>query len=136
MNAANQIPHFGYSEEYDLTNLVRVRSELKDYAKQNHGVNLSYMPFIIKAVSLALHEYPMLNASVNSEETEITYHNRHNIGVAVDTPHGLLVPNVKDCQSRSLLEIADELTRLVNDGRDNKLSPYDLQEGTFALRAG
>jgi len=133
MNAANTIPHFGYSEEYDLTQLVQTRALLKDQVKKDYGINLSYMPFIIKAVSLALHEYPMLNASVNKEETELTYHNRHNIGVAVDTPHGLLVPNVKDCQGRSILEIANELTRLVNAGRDNKLSPADMADGTFAL---
>ena len=63
----------------------------------------------------------------------MTYHNRHNIGVAVDTPHGLLVPNVKDVQGRSILDIANELTRLVNAGRENKLSPADLADGTFAL---
>ena len=134
MNAANQIPHFGYSEEYDLTALVETRKLLKDSVKKQYGINLSYMPFIIKAVSMALHDYPMLNASVNNEETEMTWHNRHNIGVAVDTPHGLLVPNVKDCQGRSILEIASELLRLVEAGRNNKLSPADMADGTFALR--
>lgn len=133
MKVANEIPHFGYSEEYDLSQLVETRALLKDGVKKDYGLSLSYMPFIIKAVSMALHEYPMLNASVNAEETEMTYHSRHNIGVAVDTPHGLLVPNVKDCQGRSILDITNELTRLVNAGRDNKLGPADLADGTFAL---
>lgn len=133
MNQANTIPHFGYSEEYDMSALVQVRSALKDQVLKETGVKLSYMPFIMKALSMALHEYPMLNASLNSSETEVTYHPRHNIGFATDTPHGLLVPNIKDCQSRSIIEIASELNRLHKAGLENKLRPDDLGHGTFSL---
>jgi len=94
MNQANQVPHFGYSEEYDMSALVKIRSQIKDQVMKETGVKISYMPFIIKALSLALHEFPMLNASLNNEQTEVTYHPRHNIGFATDTPHGLLVPNI------------------------------------------
>jgi len=133
MKLANEIPHFGYCDEIDMTNLIELRKILKDDIFENYGLKLSYMPFILKATSMALSDYPMINASVNPEETEITYHNRHNLGVAVDTPHGLLVPNIKDVQGRSILDITSELTRLVEAGRLNKLSPFDLGEGTFSL---
>ena len=82
MNQANQVPHFGYSEEYDMSALVKIRSQIKDQVMKETGVKISYMPFIIKALSLALHEFPMLNASLNNEQTEVTYHPRHNIGFA------------------------------------------------------
>merc|ERR1712178_122315 len=133
MNQANQVPHFGYSEEYDMSALVKIRSQIKDQVMKETGVKISYMPFMIKALSLALHEYPMLNASLNSEQTEVTYHPRHNIGFATDTPHGLLVPNIKDCQARSIIEIASELNRLHQAGLENKLRPDDLSGGTFSL---
>jgi 2-oxoisovalerate dehydrogenase E2 component (dihydrolipoyl transacylase) len=133
MNMANQVPHFGYSEEYNMNALVEVRAALKEQTLKETGVKISYMPFIIKALSLALHEFPMLNASLNKEQNEVTYHPRHNIGFATDTPHGLLVPNIKDCQSRSILEIASELNRLHQVGLQNKLKPEDLTGGTFSL---
>ena len=100
-------------DEFDLTNLVQIRKELKPLAAE-FGIPLSYMPFIIKvstiiitgnkanvfkAVSLALHDHPILNASMSDDEKEIIYHQDHNIGVATDTPHGLLVPNIKVCLS-------------------------------------
>ena len=127
MNLANQIPHFGYKglysslrtkkfkfylDEFDMTNLAQLRKDLKPMAAE-FGIKLSYMPFIIKvrlsfetkvrkntqfqAVSLALNDYPILNARMSEDETELIYHDDHNIGVAVDTPHGLLVPNIKVC---------------------------------------
>jgi len=132
MNEANKIPHFGYKDEYDMTNLAALRKELKPMAAE-FGLKLSYMPFIIKSVSLALNEYPILNARMSPDQTEIIYHDDHNIGVAVDTPHGLLVPNIKGVQNMSVLEIAGELDRLVKAGRDNKLTPKDISGGTFSL---
>ena len=81
-------------DEFDMTNLAALRKELKPMAAE-FGLKLSYMPFIIKSVSLALNEYPILNARMSPDQTEIIYHDDHNIGVAVDTPHGLLVPNIK-----------------------------------------
>lgn len=132
MNQANTIPHFGYKDEFDLTNLVQIRKELKPLAAE-FGIPLSYMPFIIKAVSLALHDHPILNASMSDDEKEIIYHEDHNIGVATDTPHGLLVPNIKQVQNLSVLEIANELNRLHQAGLNNKLTPKDIKGGTFSL---
>ncbi|KAL7855219.1 hypothetical protein SRHO_G00174090 [Serrasalmus rhombeus] len=132
MTAALKIPHFGYKDEVDLTRLVRLRSELKGVA-ESRGVRLSYMPFFIKAASLGLLHFPVLNASVDEACQNITYKAAHNIGLAMDTPQGLLVPNVKNVQMLSVFEIAVELNRLQTSGASGQLSTADLTGGTFTL---
>lgn len=133
MTASLQIPHFGYDDEFDMTNMVRLRSHVKDDTKRLIGSKISYMPFILKACSMALSQYPILNAHIDVENESIVYKADHNIGVAVDTKHGLLLPCVKGVQNMSVLEIATELNRLQHAGSKNKLSPQDLTDGTFAL---
>ncbi|EFC48345.1 dihydrolipoamide branched chain transacylase E2 [Naegleria gruberi] len=132
MNAATKVPHFGYKDEVYVDNLMTLRNHLKKTAERQ-GVKLSYMPFIIKAVSLALKEYPVLNSSLSEDESEIIYKGEHNIGVAMDTPNGLLVPNIKSVQNKSILEIAAELNRLQELGKQGKLGSNDLRGGTFTL---
>lgn len=80
-----------------MTEAIQLRSYLKDVLA-DRGVKFSYMPLIIKAISLALQEYPILNAHVDETCSNLTYKSDHNIGVAVDTPQGLVVPNVKQVQ--------------------------------------
>ena len=82
-----------------MDQLVQLRSLLKTRLTEK-GVSFSYMPVLIKAVSLALHQYPVLNSTVDSECTTITYRADHNVSVAMDTPLGLIVPNVKRVQVR------------------------------------
>lgn len=94
---AGQIPQFGCCDEVDMTSLVELRSLVKEQLL-DRGIRFSYMPVIIKAVSMALHHYPILNSHTNPECTVITYKADHNIGVAMNTPNGLLVPNIKQCQ--------------------------------------
>ncbi|MDZ7870937.1 MAG: dihydrolipoyllysine-residue acetyltransferase [Rheinheimera sp.] len=126
------IPHFTYCEEIDLTDLIALRLSLKDnLAKQ--GVKLTMMPFFMKAMSLALNEFPILNSQVNADCTALTYFDEHNIGIAVDSKVGLLVPNVKDCQRKSIVEIAQDLTRLTDLARDGRVSPADLKGGTITI---
>ncbi|XP_053104851.1 lipoamide acyltransferase component of branched-chain alpha-keto acid dehydrogenase complex, mitochondrial isoform X2 [Hemicordylus capensis] len=132
MTAALKIPHFGYYDEVELNQLVQLREEMKPTA-QARGVNLSFMPFFIKAASLGLLHYPILNASVDENAQNITYKASHNIGVAMDTEQGLLVPNVKNVQARTVFEIASELNRLQNLGSANQLGTNDLTGGTFTL---
>ena len=132
MNAANAIPQFGYSDECVITNLVALRAQLKDAAAAR-GVKLSYMPFMLKAASLALHRFPILNAHVDPDCTEITYKSSHNLSLAMQTPQGLLVPNVKNCQDKTVFEIAEDLNRLQALGTAGQLAPSDLQGGTFAI---
>lgn len=126
------IPHFTYCEEIDLTDLIALRASLKDgLAKQ--GVKLTMMPFFMKAMSLALNEYPILNSQVNADCTALSYIDEHNIGIAVDSKIGLLVPNIKNCQRKSIVEIAADLTRLTEQARDGRVSPADLKGGTITI---
>lgn len=126
------IPHFTYCEEIDLTDLIALRLSLKDsLAKQ--GVKLTMMPFFMKAMSLALNEFPILNSQVNADCTEISYFDDHNIGIAVDSKVGLLVPNVKGCQHKSIVEIAKDLTKLTDSAREGRVSPTDLKGGTITI---
>jgi 2-oxoisovalerate dehydrogenase E2 component (dihydrolipoyl transacylase) len=126
------IPHFTYCEEIDLTELIALRLSLKDnLAKQ--GVKLTMMPFFMKAMSLALNEFPILNTQVNADCSEITYFDDHNIGIAVDSKVGLLVPNIKGCQHKSIVEIANDLTKLTDSAREGRVSPADLKGGTITI---
>ncbi|XP_006105132.1 lipoamide acyltransferase component of branched-chain alpha-keto acid dehydrogenase complex, mitochondrial isoform X1 [Myotis lucifugus] len=132
MTAALKIPHFGYCDEVDLTELVKLREELKPVASAR-GIKLSFMPFFIKAASLGLLQFPILNASVDESCQKVTYKASHNIGVAMDTEQGLIVPNVKSVQARSVMDIAAELNRLQQLGSTGQLSTADLTGGTFTL---
>ncbi|MBV2129800.1 dihydrolipoyllysine-residue acetyltransferase [Arsukibacterium indicum] len=126
------IPHFTYCEEIDLTELIALRLSLKDsYAKQ--GVKLTMMPFFMKALSLAIKDFPVMNSQPNSDCTELRYFSEHNIGVAVDSKVGLLVPNVKGCQAKSIVDIARELGRLTDSAREGRVSPADLKGGTITI---
>jgi 2-oxoisovalerate dehydrogenase E2 component (dihydrolipoyl transacylase) len=132
MSAAVQIPAFGLNEDVIMNQLINVRNSLKSEA-QKHGIKLSYLPFLIKSASQALKHYPMINSFVNEDCTEVTMKAEHNIGIAMDTPRGLLVPNVKRVQDLSILEIAAELNRLQALGAEGKLGQEELSNGTFTL---
>jgi len=131
-NSVSTIPHFTYCEEIDLTELIALRGELKEvYAKQ--GIKLTMMPFFMKAMSLAIKEYPLVNTKVNDDCTELTYFNDHNIGMAVDSKVGLLVPNIKQVQSKSILDLANDIMRLTNDARSGRVASEDLKGGTITI---
>ena len=132
VNSVSTIPHFTYCEEIDMTNLIKLRKELKDvYAKQD--IKLTMMPFFMKAMSLALKQFPIINTQVNDDCTELTYFDDHNIGMAVDSKVGLLVPNVKRVQTKSILDLAMDITRLTNDARSGRVPAADLKGGTITI---
>lgn len=131
-NSVFTIPHFSVSEEVTMDNLIALRRKLKpDFEKQD--VKLSFMPFFIKAMSMALKSFPIINSQVNDECTEVTYFDDHNIGLAVDSKIGLLVPNIKRVQDLSLLEVAKEVNRIVDLAREGRLSNADLKDGTISI---
>lgn len=135
MTRSLTIPHFLYADEIDVTVLSTLRRRLN--AQEMSGEKLSYLHFIIKAVSLALEDFPLLNACVDAGNGEqapkLVVREKHNIGIAMDTPHGLLVPNIKNVSSRSMLDIATECSRLQTLAKDGKLSAADLTGGTITV---
>lgn len=126
------IPHFSVSDEIIMDTLISARAQLKPEFEQL-GVKLTYMPFFIKAMSLALKQFPIINSQVNNECTELTYFDDHNIGMAVDSKIGLMVPNIKQVQNLSLLDVAKEANRLVDQAREGKLGQNDLRGGTISI---
>lgn len=94
-----------------MDNFLLLQPHLEKLSEQHH-VSITFIPFFIKALSLALSEYPILNSTYIQEREEILYHGSHNIGIALDTPRGLIVPNIKHCELRSVLDIAIELHRI------------------------
>ncbi|WP_245961467.1 dihydrolipoyllysine-residue acetyltransferase [Thalassotalea euphylliae] len=132
VDSVTSIPHFTYCEELDLTELIALRQQLKtQYAKQD--VKLTLMPFFMKAMSMALTEFPLMNTQVNDDCSEITYFEDHNIGMAVDSKVGLLVPNVKQAQTKSILELASDIARLTEQARAGRVSLKDLTGGTISI---
>ncbi|KAF4581115.1 dihydrolipoamide branched chain transacylase E2 [Ophiocordyceps camponoti-floridani] len=119
MTRSLSIPHFLYADEIDLSDL------------------LSYLPFIIKAVSLALYQYPLLNGRVDLPESggkpSLVLRSRHDVGVAMDTPQGLVVPVVRDVGNRTIVAIASELSRLQRRALAGRLSPADMSGGTVTV---
>lgn len=112
MTTSLQVPHMVYADEININALTEVRDTLRPLAKEMGIPKLTYLPFFIKASSLAIVKYPVLNSTIDVDEMTLTYHDSHNIGVAMDTQRGLTVPVVKRCQDKSVMEIAEELARL------------------------
>ncbi|KAL2005851.1 hypothetical protein VTN00DRAFT_10344 [Thermoascus crustaceus] len=134
MTRSLSIPHFLYADELNVGRLSALRQKLA--SDSNNPQKLTFLPFVIKAVSLALDQYPLLNAKLDTTDPnkpKLVMRSIHNIGVAIDTPQGLIVPNVKNVGARSVLDIASELSRLSALARSGKLTPADLSGGTFTV---
>ncbi|MFZ5824213.1 MAG: dihydrolipoamide acetyltransferase family protein [Bacillota bacterium] len=125
-------PHVTSVDEVDMTELVAFREKAKELAAKK-GVKLSYMPFIIKAITTALKEFPYLNAMIDDEKQEIVLRKSYHIGFALDTEAGLLVPVIKDADKKSVFTIAAEMNDLIERGRNGKLGPDELRGSTFSI---
>lgn len=120
--------------EVDMSSVMALRNEYKDAFEKKHGVKLGFMGFFVKAAINALKELPAVNAEINGDE--IIYKNYYDIGVAVGTPQGLVVPVVRDADRMSLAEIEKEIGRLGAKARDGKLGMAELSGGTFTVSNG
>ena len=126
------IPHFTVSDELVMDNLMALRKLLKpEFEAKN--VKLSFMPFFVKAMSLALNEFPVINSQLNEDATEISYFADHNIGFAVDSKIGLLVPNIKRVQDLSLLDIAVQMQDIIEQARAGRVAGEHLKGGTISI---
>ena len=120
-------------QEVDVTRIAELRKRVKPEFIKKHDANITYLAFFIKATAEALVSHPNVNASYDAEKKEITYHEDVNIGVAVDTPQGLLVPVIKRAQDLNLAQIAQAINDLATRARNKKLRPDDLSGATFTV---
>jgi pyruvate dehydrogenase E2 component (dihydrolipoamide acetyltransferase) len=125
-------PHVTAMDEADVTELWKIREKEKKAAEKK-GIKLTILPFIIKAVIAGLGEHPYLNASLDDENEEIILKKYFNIGLATDTPEGLMVPVVKNAADKSIFQLAQELTQLVEKARNRTIDLADLKGGTFTI---
>ena len=132
VESASTIPHFHYGEEIDVTALLALRERLKPLTEAK-GERLTLMPFFMKAMALAVAESPILNAQLNAAGDELRYYSQCNIGMAVDSKAGLMVPNVKHVERLTLLEIAREVGRLTTAAREGRVDQVDLKGGTISI---
>jgi 2-oxoisovalerate dehydrogenase E2 component (dihydrolipoyl transacylase) len=131
-HAWNNIPHFTVTDECIMDNLLSLKKTLSAQFAQA-DIKLTLLPFMVKALSLAMREFPIINASVSQNGEAIDYHSSHNIGIAIDTSAGLIVPNIKDVQALSIYQIAQRIQELVNAAQTNQLSAEDLRGGTVTI---
>ncbi len=120
--------------EIDMTAVMALRKRKKDKFYEEHDVKLGFMSFFTKAVVAALKKYPAVNAEL--QEDELVYKKFYDIGVAVSTEEGLVVPVIRDCDRKNFAEIEDDILTVAKKARDNKLALSDLQGGTFTITNG
>ncbi len=126
------IPQLTNFDDVDVTELERIRKDSKDdYASQ--GVKLTSMPFLVKAIATALRQHPIVNASVSESGDEIIYKEYVNIGIAVDTEKGLIVPVLRDADRKSIPQIAREMAAMAESARAGNFAIEDLRGGTFTI---
>jgi pyruvate dehydrogenase E2 component (dihydrolipoamide acetyltransferase) len=126
------VPHVTQFEEADITELDAFRKQMKPEAEQQ-GVKLTFLPFVLKACTHALAELPRFNASLDHTGENLVLKRYYHVGVAVETPNGLVVPVVRDADRKGLLALAGELMELSEKARSRRLRPEDLQGGTFSI---
>lgn len=126
------IPHATHMDEVDVTELVLLREQAQSVAEEQ-GLRLTYLPFIIKAVTAALRRHRELNASLDEEAGEIVFKNYYHIGIATDTDDGLVVPVIKNADQKSIFQLAAELDRLAREARERTIQLEDLRGGTFTI---
>ena len=124
--------HFTYVDDLDVTELVKIRGEAKK-AFADKGINVTYLPFIMKAVVAAMREHPSMNASLDEVSQELVIKKYFNFGIATDTDNGLIVPVIKDVDRKTIGELAKELQELAARTREGKITVDDLTGGSFTI---
>ncbi|MBM7645683.1 pyruvate dehydrogenase E2 component (dihydrolipoamide acetyltransferase) [Scopulibacillus daqui] len=132
VHSKHTAPHVTLMDEVDVSKTVAHRKEFKAEAAE-HGIKLTYLPYVIKALVSALKEYPVLNATIDDENEEIVYKHYYNIGIATDTDAGLVVPVIKDADRKSMYQMAAEISEYAEKAREGKLAPNDMKGGSCTI---
>ena len=126
------IPHVTQFDEADITDLEALRKEMKKEGAEK-GIKVTFLPFLLKALSVVLREMPEFNSSLDDTNKNLILKNYYHLGVAIDAPSGLIVPVVHDVDQKSVFDLSEELMDLSARARDKKLKPGELKGGTFTI---
>lgn len=132
LQSKHNAAHMSVFEEVEISGLMEVRSRYKQRFADK-GVKLTYLPFIVKAVAQALKHHRQINSQIDIENNRMIYRNRYHIGVAVDTPDGLMVPVIRDADKLTIFQIAKQIGELANKARNRKLSLDEMRGGSFSI---
>ncbi|MFC4771715.1 dihydrolipoyllysine-residue acetyltransferase [Enterococcus hermanniensis] len=132
VNSKHTAPHVTLHDEVEVSKLWDHRKKFKQVALDN-GTKLTFLPYVVKALTATVKKYPVLNASIDDSAQEIVYKNYYNIGIATDTDHGLYVPNVKNADTKGMFKIADEINEKAALAHDGKLAADDMRNGTITI---
>lgn len=127
-----EIPPFSYFDQADASRLLQLHASFAEEGKKR-SLHVTFMPFFIRALSLTIQKYPVINSSFDKQQHKVLYHQTHNIGVAMDTPLGLIVPVLKHVEKLSLNELVYAYEELKEKAKTNKLSSSDMKEGTITI---
>ena len=120
--------------EVDMTALSQLRERFRDKVEKEHGVKLTFMPFFVKAACIALADFPVVNARIDGDA--ILYHHYVNMGIAVASEQGLVVPNIRDADRKGIIDLSHDIVAIAKRARDGKLTMDDLTGGTFTITNG
>jgi len=126
--------HLTTFNEVDMSAINALREKYKEKIEKEHGVKLTFMPFFVRASCQALKQFPMINAQIDGDT--IIYKHYVNMGIAVASDQGLVVPNVKDADRKGTIELSREISEVAKRARDGKLTMDDLTGGTFTITNG
>lgn len=132
VNSKQTAPHVTLMDEIDVTKLVAHRKKFKEIAAAK-GVKLTFLPYVVKALTSALKEFPALNTSLDDASSEIVHKHYYNIGIAADTERGLLVPVVKNADHKSMFTISNEINELAGKARDGKLASNEMKGASCTI---
>jgi 2-oxoglutarate dehydrogenase E2 component (dihydrolipoamide succinyltransferase) len=134
LQSQHNTAHLTTFNEIDMSAVNAIRERMKDKVEKEHGVKLTFMPFFVKAACMALESYPVVNAQIDGDA--IIYKHYVNMGIAVASDAGLVVPNIKDADRKGMLDISREISAVAKRAREGKLSMEDLTGGTFTITNG
>ncbi|GCD83503.1 MAG: branched-chain alpha-keto acid dehydrogenase subunit E2 [Geobacillus sp.] len=132
VNSKHTAPHVTLMDEVDVTKLVAHRKKFKEVAAEK-GIKLTFLPYVVKALTSALREFPVLNTSIDDETEEVIYKHYYNIGIAADTDRGLLVPVIKHADRKPIFALAKEINELATKAREGKLTPNEMKGASCTI---